>query len=262
MKYPKITIITISYNSALTIRKTIESIINQSYKNKEYIIIDGNSSDGTQNIVNEYKEQIDIFISEKDKGISDAFNKGITYATGDLIVCINSNDYLLPNSLNEVAKQYEEQIDLFCGNLLLWDPNTNYRCVIQPSLNFPKMPFLCKPNHQGLFVKKSLYERIGGYDINLHWAMDLDFLMRATRNKAQFKHINTNIAVFRLGGITDDSVFKKKKEYIYIIRKNGGNIFQAYIFYCFMAVTQTIKKTLELSGFDIIRRLRYKKENI
>lgn len=259
MKCPKISIITVSYNSAATIENTIKSVISQDYANKEYIIIDGKSTDGTQNIVERYSSGIDIFISERDKGISDAFNKGIGRASGDLIVLINSDDYLLPGALSKVAQQYDGVSDLYCGNLLLWNPSTDYKCVIRPSLDFPTMPFFRRPVHQGVFVTKQLYDRLGVYDVDLHYAMDLDFLMRATRNNAKFKHLNVEVAVFRLGGATSDSIFKKRKEYVYLIRKNGGSIFQAYIYYSFLVITQTLKKMLNIKGFDIVRRVRYKR---
>lgn len=256
---PKITVITISYNSSSTIEETIKSVVGQDYANKEYIIVDGKSTDGTQDIVERYKEHLDVFISEKDRGISDAFNKGIFLATGDLIVMINSDDCLLPNVLTKVAGQYDGKSDLYCGNLLLFNPVTKYSCVIKPSLRFPVMPFFCRPAHQGVFVTKELYKQIGGYDLKIRYAMDLDFLMRATRNNAKFKYMDIDVAVFRLGGVTSESIFKKKKEYIYIVRKNGGNIFQAYMFYCFLALTQTCKKALNVNNIDMVRRVRYKK---
>ena len=259
MKSPKISIITVSYNSAATIENTIKSVISQDYANKEYIIIDGKSTDGTQNIVERYSSGIDVFVSERDKGISDAFNKGLDRASGDLIVLINSDDYLLPGALSKVAQQYDGVSDLYCGNLLLWNPSTDYKCVIKPSLDFPTMPFFRRPVHQGVFVTKQLYDRLGVYDVDLHYAMDLDFLMRATRNNAKFKHLDVEIAVFRLGGATSDSIFKKRKEYVYLIRKNGGSILQAYIYYSFLVITQTLKKMLNIKGFDIVRRVRYKK---
>lgn len=259
MCLPKISVITVSYNSVLTIEKTIKSVIEQDYIEKEYIIIDGGSKDGTQEIVAKYNEYIDVFVSEKDNGISDAFNKGIVKATGDLIVLINSDDYLLPNALSLVASQYDKTSDLFCGNLLLWNPSTHYKCVIKPSLEFPLMPFFKRPVHQGVFVTKELYKRLGGYDEKLNYAMDLDFLMRATRIKAKFKYMDIDIAVFRLGGATSDSIFKKKKEYIYLIKKNGGNVLQAYMYYSFLVVTQVLKSLLNIKGLDIVRRIRYKK---
>lgn len=259
MYLPRISVITVSYNSSSTIEQTIKSVIGQDYLNKEYIIIDGNSTDGTKDIVARYKEYVDIFVSEKDNGISDAFNKGIACATGDLIVLINSDDYLLQGVLSKVALQYDGYSDLFCGNLLLWNPITGYKCAIKPSLEFPTMPFFRRPAHQGVFVTKELYLRLGGYDEKLHYAMDLDFLMRATRNKAKFKYMDINIAVFRLGGATSDSIFKKRKEYVYLIRKNGGNILQAYVYYSFLILSQVLKRLLYIQGIDIVRRVRYKK---
>lgn len=261
MTRPKISIVTIAYNSAKTIRKTIESVLSQDYDNKEYVIIDGGSTDGTQNIVQRYSSSIDIFVSEKDRGRSDAFNKGIKLASGEMIVLLNSDDYLLPNALSRVAAEHDDNIDILCGNLILWNEYTDYKCRITPSLNFPKLPFFRRPAHQGLFIKKRLYERLDGYDINITYAMDLDFLMRATSIGATFKYINVDVAVFRLGGATSDSIFKKRKEYIYIIKKNGGTKFQAYAFYFFLIVTQTTKKLLKLTGIDIVRKLRYKKTN-
>lgn len=256
--FPKISIITISYNSAATIEKTIRSVAAQNYGNKEYIVIDGKSSDGTQSIVNNYSQTIDHFISEPDNGISDAFNKGLALATGDLIVCLNSDDYLLPNVLEDVAMRYDGEADICCGDLLLWNDKTGDKRVIHPSDHFPTLPFFCRPAHQGMFIRRELYKTLQGYDTRLRYAMDLDFLMRATKYGAKFQRLNMSIAVFRLGGATSDSIFKKKKEYLYLIKKNGGSTLQAYLFYYFLVITQTTKKLLQKTGVDVVRRLRYK----
>ena len=96
---PLISIITVCYNSEKTIERSIQSIINQSYKNIEFIIIDGSSSDNTLEIIDKYKEMISIKISEKDSGIYDAFNKGLNICNGDLIGFVNSDDYLMPDAL-------------------------------------------------------------------------------------------------------------------------------------------------------------------
>ena len=96
MKKPKISIITVCYNSEAHIEEAILSVINQSYDNKEYLVIDGGSKDGTLNIIEKYKDRIDYFVSEPDKGISDAFNKGIKAASGDIIGILNSDDFSIP----------------------------------------------------------------------------------------------------------------------------------------------------------------------
>lgn len=256
---PKISVITISYNSYNTIETTIRSFITQDYDNKEYIIIDGGSNDGTVDIIQKYNTQIDYYCSEKDNGISDAFNKGIRHATGDLIVLINSDDYLLPGAMTSVARQYDTTTDIFSCNLILWNDQSGDKRIIKPSTDFPTMPFFRRPAHQGAFVRKDLYKRIGTYDTSIRYAMDLDFLMRATRCHATFKHIDTEVAVFRLGGATNHSIFKKRKEYLAIVRKNGGSWLQSHIFYAFLVFTQTIKKLLRLTGIDWVRKLRYRK---
>ena len=183
-------------------------------------MIDGGSNDGTKDIIQKYVDHIEFYISEKDKGISDAFNKGISHSTGDLIVLINSDDKLLPNALTTVAENYDEKTDIFSCNLILWNSKTGDQRVLFPSTDFPVMPFFRRPAHQGAFIKSDLYKKIGTYDISIRYCMDLDFLMRATRTGAVFKHINQSVAIFRLGGATNESIFKKRKEYLYIIRKN------------------------------------------
>ena len=103
---PKISVITIAYNCGKEIESTIISVIHQQYTNKEYILIDGGSTDNTMSIVGKYRQQIDVVISEKDKGRSDAFNKGIQHATGDYIVMINAGDLLTENALQTFAENY------------------------------------------------------------------------------------------------------------------------------------------------------------
>lgn len=259
MNHPKITIVTISYNSARTIGETLRSVVSQDYDNKEYIVIDGGSYDGTTDIIKKYNEYIDFFVSEPDKGISDAFNKGISHSTGDLIICINSDDFLLPGALTEVAHHYDEETDIYSCDLLIFNDKTGERRVLHPSTDFPLMPFFRRPGHQGVFVNKKTYKQLGTYDTSLKYAMDLDFLMRATTAKVKFKHVDTPVAVFRLGGATNESIFKKRKEYISLIRKNGGSNLQAYTFYAFLVCTQTLKKILRLTGIDWVRKIRYRK---
>lgn len=256
---PKISVITICFNSASTIEETIKSILSQDYPEKEYIIIDGASTDSTVNIVERYQDRIDYFVSEPDTGISNAFNKGISHATGELIVLINSDDYMLPGVLSKVAETWDGKSDIWSGNYLALNEKTNQRFRIKPSLSFPVMPFFRHPVHQGRFITRKLYNRIGGYDETIKVPMDLEFLMRATRMDASFQYENVDVAVFRLGGKTDDSIFKKKNDYISLVRKNGGNMLQAYMFYWFLVLTQETKRILSMTGSDISRLLRYKK---
>lgn len=113
---PKISIVTICYNSQDYIEDAINSIISQDYNNKEFVIVDGCSTDNTLQIIEKYKNQIDIVISEPDKGISDAFNKGINVSTGDIIGLINSDDLLCEGALKKLAQHYRPGVDVFRGN--------------------------------------------------------------------------------------------------------------------------------------------------
>ena len=174
----KISIITICYNSAKTIERTIQSVVSQDYANREYIIVDGLSSDSTMDIVGKYKDQIDIIVSEKDQGISDAFNKGIRRATGDIIVMINADDILLPGALSKVAQVWTPEIDILATNVIMKDAETGYECRETPSTTFPLMPFFRHVAHQGAYISRECYQKYGLYDINIRWPMELEYLMR------------------------------------------------------------------------------------
>ena len=119
MKNPKISIITVVKNSKETIEKNIQSLMNQNYKNYEHIVIDGGSTDGTVEIINKYRKNINHFISEKDNGIYDAMNKGIDKANGDIIGILNSDDFFYNNALSIVKKYFEEfeKIDFLFGSV-------------------------------------------------------------------------------------------------------------------------------------------------
>lgn len=258
MEKPRISIVTISFNSEKTIEKTIRSVIEQDYDNVEYIIIDGKSTDGTMDIVNKYREHIDTLVSEKDNGISDAFNKGIARATGELICFINSDDHLLPGALTKVAREYDGKADIYSGNVLLWNSDNGFKCREVPSVKFPVMPFFCHVAHQGMFATKEAYEKFGTYDTSIRFPMDLDFLMRAYRMGAKFHYMNVDVAEFSNGGSTNtNTIFKKKRDYIYMVRKNGGNLLQAYTFYYFLVASQLVKKALTIFGSNFGQKLRY-----
>ena len=128
---PRITIITVCYNSEKYIEQAILSVINQTYDNLEYIIVDGGSQDSTMSIVNRYRDKISVIISEKDNGISDAFNKGIRRATGDIIGIVNSDDMLYNNNVIEkLAEYYEDDIDVYRGKEIVKNFDSGYEYVL------------------------------------------------------------------------------------------------------------------------------------
>ena len=261
MTSPKISIVTISYNSEKTIEDTILSVISQDYPNKEYIIIDGASTDNTLNIIAKYKANISKVISEKDDGISDAFNKGISNSTGDIICLINSDDRLLPGALSKVAQEFDGKADIYCGNVLLWNTDDNTRLREVPSTDFPLMPFFRHVAHQGAYISRACYTKYGLYDTGIRWPMDLEYLQRVYVQGGKFKYANIDTAVFISGGTTNsNSILKKRKDYLYMVRKNGGSSLQAWTFYLFLVATQCVKRGMSVFGKNFAQKLRYRRK--
>jgi len=254
----KISMITVSLNSEKTIEQTIKSVLEQDYANLEYIIIDGGSTDRTLEIVNQYKSKIDVIVSEKDNGISDAFNKGIRRATGDVIGIINSDDTLLHDALQAVADNYDDETDVYRGNIIFYNPQTGFTCREIPSMKFPKLPFFIHVAHQGTFVAKKAYDKYGVYDEKIKYSMDLDFLMRVYLAKGKMKKIDFDMATFRQGNTTADALKKKKQEFFYFLEKNGCNKLQSHFYYAYLVCMDWAKKILNLFGNDFKQKLRYR----
>lgn len=253
MKSPKISIITVCYNSSLHLEECMQSVINQSYDRKEYIIIDGGSKDGTLEIINKYRDKIDYFVSEPDKGISDAFNKGIKAATGDIIGIINSDDFMMPDVLQKVAEQYEEGVDLYRGYTLVWNEKRNTKKYMYPNHHFAIPPCRAMICHESSFITPELYKRAGLYKVDFKYEMDLDLFVRFYKFKdLKVKMLNLCVMTFRTGGTSSASAAKMKNERIRLIKENGGNNWDVFVFlgyhqakYMVKIVYWTISKTIK-----------------
>ncbi len=219
---PKISIITITFNSEKTLEETIKSVISQDYDNLEYIIVDGKSTDKTLEIVDKYKAKISKVVSERDKGISDGFNKGINLATGEIIGIINSDDLLLSDALKAIAENYDPDIDVYRGKTITWNDKTNYCFTGEPTMRFPLYKGVRSVSHQATFVTKNAYNKRGGFRLDLKYAMDVDLLKRFYIKGATFKYVPKELAVFRWGGATNDGWTRKAGEWRKIIIGNGG----------------------------------------
>lgn len=199
---PLVSIITVVYNGAATIERTIQSVINQTYKNIEYIIIDGCSTDGTQDIVRSYKDKISYFISEKDSGIYDAMNKGIRKAQGDIIGIINSDDWYDVHAAEQAVNAFmgDQDVGLVYGNVFYMEGNKKKKLYIPDRINtiWHKMTV----PHPTVFVKKSIYDRYGIFDTGYKIAADYEFVLRLYTNGVRLKYINYAMAYFSFGGIS------------------------------------------------------------
>ncbi len=191
----KISIITISFNAVNEIEKTILSVINQTYNNIEYIVIDGGSTDGTVNIIHKYLNRIAYFKSEPDKGIYDAMNKGIRVATGKWINFMNAGDYFFKNNTIEelmLSVAHSMDYDVIYGYLVHSYQYGNYIRKKIPLSLFP----ICMPfGHAATFVKTNLMKKMG-FDCNYHIAADYDFFYKIYAQGACFYSSNTIVAVF------------------------------------------------------------------
>ena len=169
----KVSIITVCFNSEKTIRDTIESVLSQDYLNIEYIIIDGSSTDGTMNIIQEYEARINTIISEPDKGIYDAMNKGLKLATGDAIGILNSDDYFEYSSvISDVVNCFKSntKASLVIGDLVFVD-SLNLQSIVRhySSKKFKpwKLRFGWMPPHPATFILHSAYEKVGYFSLDL-----------------------------------------------------------------------------------------------
>lgn len=194
----KFSIITVSFNSSTTIEKTIKSVLNQNYPELEYIIIDGASTDGTMDIINRYKNNISRIVSEKDSGIYNAMNKGISLANGDIIGIINSDDWYDENAVKKVAESFEENTQVIYGNLVYVDSEGKY----QQNLKLPleALNYTMAVPHPTVFIRKEVYKKYGTFNENYKIASDYELILRLYKKHVNIQYIDSTIAYFRTGG--------------------------------------------------------------
>ena len=181
--YPKISIITPSYNQGQYIEQTILSVIGQGYPNLEYIIIDGGSTDNTVEIIKKYANKINYWISEPDKGQSDALIKGLEKCTGDIFNWINSDDYLEQDSLFKIAQYFinNPSIEMLCGYCTYFESKTLVQTFLHRSEIFESVEETLiqqKINQPASFYKLSIIKQLGGINKDLHYCMDLELWFR------------------------------------------------------------------------------------
>lgn len=227
----KLSIITVCFNSASTIRDTIESVLSQDYGDIEYIVVDGGSKDGTQAIVESYGDRISRFVSEPDKGLYDAMNKGVAMATGAVVGILNSDDfYESTTSLASVAKAFERrpESDAVFGDVVFVDPTdlhkvTRFYCANRFA---PwKLRFGWMPPHPATFIRKSAYDIVGQYSLKYRISADYEFFVRLFKVHAlKYSYIDQVLVRMRSGGASTAglrSSLKLNLEIVNACRTNG-----------------------------------------
>jgi len=215
---PKISIVTPSYNQAKYLEETILSIINQNYPNLEYIIIDGGSTDNSVEIIKKYEKHLAYWISEKDKGQSDAINKGFRIATGEIICWLNSDDILIEGALDKVVKCFKDnkELDLVNGNLLLIDENSKILSnhFILKQKNWYAKNGIYYVSQPSMFWKRKIFDTIGLLREDFHASMDTEFLIRIFKNRFNIGHIEKILAGFRMHGTSKSSAGWENLDYL------------------------------------------------
>jgi glycosyltransferase involved in cell wall biosynthesis len=242
-----VSIITINYNRKFDVEKTIQSVINQSYKSFEFIIVDGGSTDGSVALISNYQSSITKWISEPDKGIFDAMNKGISMANGDYLLFLNGGDFFLNDDSLKLAMDHANNSseDIIYGNILVemsFGGNLVFKYPDKLSFKF----FLVRDlPHQATFIKKSLFDKYGGYDItnkiNADWSF---FILAICKYDATYKHIPCVFTVFQAGGVTES---KSKKERIMDQREFLENHFGMFFKDMFDYLNQEQKSIKKMS---------------
>ncbi|MEJ5053289.1 glycosyltransferase family 2 protein [Sphingobacterium sp. MYb382] len=223
MVVPKVSIITIVYNNVRDIEYTIRSVMKQTYPNIEYIVIDGLSTDGTLDVIDEYREEISILVSEKDKGIYDAMNKGLALATGDYVLFLNSGDELYEDMTLEKVFTSAENADIYYGETKLVDEDREIlgdrRHTVPEKFDWTSFKYGMSVCHQAIYVKRSLAEP---YDTKYKLSADVDWVIRATKKAEHIVNVKQYVAKYLVGGMSQQRHRESLKERYAIFRKHYG----------------------------------------
>lgn len=213
---PLVSIVTVVYNGEKYIEHAISSVINQSYFPIEYIIIDGGSTDRTLEIINRYRDRITFVLSEKDRGISDAFNKGLKISTGEIIGLLNADDWYEVDAVKKAATSIKDA-DIIYGDLRLWkDDAVDF--VLRGDHRFLKNEMTI--NHPTVFVKRKCYMSAGFFNEQYKCAMDYDLMLRFLLSGYKFIYLPEVITNMRWNGLSDERWMMGCRETLLIKNKH------------------------------------------
>ena len=232
---PRVSIITICKDAGTALAETINSVLAQSYPNIEYLIIDSASGADTRAVLATYKDRVDYLVSEPDRGISHAFNKGIEQANGTIIGLLNAGDTYLPDTVAQAAKALADASAGFCYGDCLFTESSEYQFLMRGEADYLnrlayRMPVF---NHPTVFVKKAVYDQCGGFDEQYKTSMDYEILYRIIRAGHQGLYIPNTLAVMDRQGLSITNNRQALREVKAISLRYGLAAWKAWGYYAF-----------------------------
>ena len=259
---PLISVVTACFNAREFIESCISSVVDQTYSCYEYIVVDGGSFDGTVDVIKRYDYGIDHWVSEPDKGISDAFNKGLDLAAGDYVLILNSDDFLAaPDILEKVAAYIESYHfpTFLYGNCDVVNRETGGLEFHANSDFSPGRLWKGEmPPHPGLFTHRSYFEKYGTFDTAFRVAMDFELLARGCQYESMV-HMPLTTSFVRSGGMSTTNLDVAKNEILLALKKNGhlSSLFKTMRFKSYFASRSMIRRVLNCMGlYGIFAKLR------
>jgi glycosyltransferase len=248
----KVSIITSVYNNEKTIEDAIKSVLNQTYQNIEYIVVDGASKDNTVSVIKKYEDKISTFVSERDKSIYDGLNKGVSLATGDVIAFLHSDDiYADENIISEVVEHFKStNTDSIYADLVYVDKEDTskiFRYWQSGEYSFKKLCNGWMPPHPTFFVKKEFYDKYGKFDLDFGIAADYDFMLRMLgKYKITTSYLPKVLYKMRVGGASNRSlknIIQKSREDIKALKNNNIGGLHTIILKNLSKIPQFLKKS-------------------
>lgn len=236
----KISIVTVCYNSARTIRDAIDSVLSQSYRDIEHIVVDGASTDGTVDIIREYGDRIAKVVSEPDRGIYDAMNKGIGLATGDIVGILNSDDVFATNdAVKKIVDAFDDSTDgLYADLVYVKRSNLDEVTRVYKSDSFSpwKIRFGMTIPHPTFYVRRKFYMQWGVYKLSYRVAADFELIARFVKNGLRMKHLSELVIRMREGGISSSGFWWRVHQNFEIVRACRENRIRTNIFFVAMKI--------------------------
>src|ERR1700744_268602 len=222
MFQPKLSVITVVYNDVSAIERTMLSVLNQTYANIEYILIDGLSADGTLEIIQKYQDRIKL-VSEKDEGIYDAMNKGLSMATGDYVLFMNSGDEIYATDTVSTGFATADDADIYYGETEMIDSNSQSlgrrRHKAPETFTWRSFKFGMNVSHQAIYIKRSLTEP---YDMQYHLSADIDWIIRAAKKAKKIVKVDGYVAKYLVGGLSKQKHRQSLQERFDIMKRYYG----------------------------------------